>query len=413
MRKVLLTAALLLLVTLTAAHAQNVMDTITNNFKTAAQGWEAPLQAIAIGTFGTLALIQFGWAMIRLALRQPDFSEVAAELVQQFVYIGLFLWLLTTSTIWGPAIIASFRQAGGVASGLTVMSPGDVFNSGVDIAAAVWASITLFQGVTHFGQSVGIALAAFIILGAMAWICATMILVLVQSYFLASTAVLFMAFGGTTFTREIALAGVRQTFACGAKLFALQLVVSVGMAMIRSWVPTVQTFDINQVMTMIGEALVLAVVAKSVPDMFERMLGGVGFAHGGALFGAAAGAAAAGVGATAAGVSLATGVVGAGAMIGGAADLAASQVAAKAIAGMAPRNRIAALVGATAKNTGRAMTSNLGARLSGQRQRFGQGLYREAQQMNQQAALQWQSNKDNTPQPPPPPPIPPGAQNGP
>jgi type IV secretion system protein TrbL len=406
MRQLLYSSALLLAAT-TAAHAQdvNVMDTITQGFQTSAQGWEAPLQNLALSTFGSLALIQWGWAMIRLALRQPDFSEVCAELVQQIIYIGLFFWMLTTWATWGPLIIASLRQAAGIAGGLTILTPGDVFHIGIDMASAVWQQVMTFTGLTHPGQSIGLALAAFLILGAMPWICATMILALVQGYFLASTAVLFMAFGGNSFTREIALAGVRQVFAVGAKLFALQLVVTVGIGMMRTWVPTSQTFDVNQVMVMIGEALVLAVVCKSVPDMAERMLGGVGFAHGGAIFGTAARAAATAVGAAGVGVGLISGVVGAGAMVGGAADLAGAQVAARIAAGNVPRSRAIAMLGATAKNTGAAVASNIGARLSGQRGGFAAGLYREAARSEQTAARQRQAN---TP-PPAPPPIQPGA----
>jgi type IV secretion system protein TrbL len=390
MRKVLLAASLLALWA-GAAHAQNanVLDTIVASFQTTTAGWEGTLQGLATSTFKVLAMIQLAWAIATLVFRRADFSEIMAELVNQIMFIGLFYWLLTTSTTWGPAIISSFRQAAGTAGGSATMSPGDVFHAGINIAVQIWHQVTVFEP----GQSLGFVIAALVVLAAFCWICATMILVLVQSYFIAGAGVLFMGFGGSRWTREIAIAVVRATFGVGAKLFALQLVISIGIGLIQSWAAQFTAMDVQGVMIEIGQALVLAVITKTIPDMFERMIGGVGFANGGALFGAAASATAATVGVGSAVLSLATGIAGAGALVGGAASLARTQVAASLGSNASATTRAGALVGATSRNFGSAITSNIGRRLSGRR---GMSLFQDAANLRQRSGqLQAQQNAND------------------
>jgi type IV secretion system protein TrbL len=48
------------------------------------------------------------YAGIRLAVRGADFSEWAAELVNQILFIGFFAALLTNSSTWAGAIVNSF-----------------------------------------------------------------------------------------------------------------------------------------------------------------------------------------------------------------------------------------------------------------------------------------------------------------
>lgn len=390
--RIIIAAALLLIVTTTGADAQNVIDTITQGFKTATGSWEAPLQTIAIETFGTLALIQFTWAMLRQALRQSDFSEIMAELLNQFMHIGLFFWLLTTFTTWGAAIINGFRQAAGIAGGQAVMSPGTVFSDGINQAAKLWSLTSIWAP----ADALGLSICAVVIVACFCWITAMIVLTLIQSYFLAATGVLFMGAGGSWFTKEISLALVRQIVAVAVKLFALQLVVSVGMSFVEQWslIP-ITGFDVTSVLTMLGEALVLSVVVTSVPGMFERMVGGIGFAAAGELVGRARMAATI----TSA---VASGLATAGLATGAGVVLASAQGAAAAAAGTAPTTltgRSMMMVGRTASNIGSAGAQAIGARLSGRRQRFGQGLYQAAEQQWTQAGTIRQRTADQTPPP--------------
>jgi type IV secretion system protein TrbL len=341
-----------------AANAQNlgVIDQVIQQFRTVTAGWEATLQKIAQNTFGILALIQFAWAMIRLALRRADFSEFVAEIVNQVMFLGLFYWLLTTTTTWGPAIISSFRQAASQTGASAILSPGDVFNAGLQIAGTIMAQISIW----HPGAVAGFIICGLVVMSCFAFIVATMVIALVRSYFIAGAGVLFMAFGGSRWTSDIAIAVVRTTLSIGAGLFSLQLIVSIGMTFIQQWVSQFNDVTARGVLIEIGQALVLAVICKVIPDDISRMVGGASFSHGGVLLGAAAGVAGAGALAVRGAASGATSLAGAGAAARAGARPADQQITA------AGRRSTATLVGQTARNVASAAGRDIGRRLSGE-----------------------------------------------
>ena len=142
-----------------------------------------------------------------------------------------------------------------------------------------------------------------------------------QSYIVIGAGVLFMAFGGTRWTKEIAVSTVRHTLAVGAKMMMLQLIASIGQSFITGWASSLTAMTNVDLLVIIGAALVLVAIVKIVPDEFQRLVDGSSLSSGSPLIGAAAV-----VGAGAAGVGL--GMVGATALAGNAGRLALSQMAA-------------------------------------------------------------------------------------
>ena len=178
---------------------------------------------------------------------------------------------------------------------------------------------------------------------------------------------------------------VRTVFGVGAKLFALQLVTAVGAQFVQTWSEQFNNVTAQGVFIEICQALVLAGITKTIPDMFQRMVGGVATANGGALIGAAAGVAGAAVALSTASLKMATAITGAGAVVGSAAQLATTQLSARdsAPSGSA---RIAAITGMTARNVGSAVSADIGRRLSGQASaRYGSAGFRQAADLNQRS----------------------------
>src|SRR5690606_5660696 len=116
-----------------SAHAQTNLHDATGSFsglleliQTNANGWAERLRGYAIRLFWMLATIQFIWTFFPLVLRQADFGEIVGELIRFILVIGFFFALLTYSVEWANAVVNSFREAGGVASGLGQgLRPGD------------------------------------------------------------------------------------------------------------------------------------------------------------------------------------------------------------------------------------------------------------------------------------------------
>ena len=307
-RSVTLVAALLVLPL--AAHAQGftagTIDAVVSKYQSSISGWEPKLQTFAEATFGILAMISLAWALIRQALNSADGSSMLATLMNQIFFIGFWFWVLSTTTTWGPAIINSFRQAASSATGAGVMRPGDVFNAGWNIASKVVAQMSLWSP----AASVGLLLAAIIVMVVFALICASMVLTLIQSYFIIGAGVILIAFAGSSFTSDVAISVIRQTLAIGMKLFAQIAIVAIGMDVLTNAVNNFGDINGQAILALIGVSIVLAVLQHALPNTVERMVGGAGFAGASELVGVAgtaAGAAVTGGRAVASGAAAAAG----------------------------------------------------------------------------------------------------------
>ena len=377
-----------------------VLDTIVQQFQNQAAAWATTLATLAQNTFYILALIELSWAGFRLAFRQADASEWMAEIVNQILFLGFFTLMLQNAASWGTIIVDSFRQAGRSAGG-TAIYPSQVFTAGVSIAQKVTAQMNFFDP----AASAALLIAAIIIVVCFALIAAWMVVTLVQSYIVISAGVINMAFGGSRWTKDIAIAQIRYTLSVGAKLMMLQLLVSIGQNLITGWATQFSTVDNAGLLMIIGASVVMLAIVKIVPDEFQKVVGGASTSSGSALVGAAAA-----VGGGVAGV--AAGMVGAPAMAASALQLASAQIgaadakAAEANGGQSPeRSRIAraaALTTGTAKNLAMAPIRDVGRRLTGEiGARHGVATWRMAADMANKRRLL--SDDNNKPPPPPPP----------
>ena len=388
------------------AHAQSalVLDTIVQQFQAQAAGWAATLTSLAQNTFFILATIELAWAGFRLAFRQADVSEWLAELVNQILFLGFFLAMLQNANTWGTAIVNSFRQAGRAAGG-TAVDPSEVFTAGISVAQKVSAQMSFWSP----AASTALLIAAIIIVLCFAYIAACMVVTLVQSYICVAAGIINMAFGGSRWTKDIAIATIRYTVSVGAKLMMLQLLVSIGQNLISSWANGFTQVDNSGLFLIIGASCVLAAIVKTVPDEFQRVVGGASLSSGSALVGTAA--------------AVGAGVAGAAAVMAGAPAIAANAFrlssaqldasdakAAEASGGQAPeRSRIAraaALTGGAARNLAMAPIRDVGRRLTGDiGARHGVATWRMSADLANRRRLLTDDNSK------PPPPSPPGESN--
>ena len=110
----------------------------------------------------------------------------------------------------------------------------DVFAAGVHSPQKVMSQMSIWAP----AASVGLMVAGIVIEVCFALMAAFMVLALVESYLVISMGVIFMAFGGSRWTKDLAVSTVRYTVSVGAKLFVLQLLVSIGTGLITAWAAT-------------------------------------------------------------------------------------------------------------------------------------------------------------------------------
>lgn len=291
-----LIGAVLLLSAGTAAAAGDItqgneMNGLLRMLYDAASEWSPRLQGYALTLLASLALIQLVWTFMPLVMKQADFGEIVGELIRFFMAIGFFYAIIEHSVPWATAVVDSFREAAGTASGLgRALQPGDMFAVAVDFSRTIVEGISVFSP----GKAVLIALVGCLVLLCFAFIAAFMFVTLVESYVIINASVLFFGFGGSQWTRDFAIAPLRFVIAVGAKLFVLTLIVGIIVTSAKSWLAA-YTNDEASLMTLAGLALVCAYLTKTIPELIGGMISGTSMGGGSAIGGmAAAGAAGAG-----------------------------------------------------------------------------------------------------------------------
>ncbi|QHG22473.1 P-type conjugative transfer protein TrbL [Pseudomonas sp. DTU12.1] len=308
----------------------NEMNGLLRMLYQAASEWSPRLQGYALKLLASLALIQLVWTFMPLVMKQADLGEVVGELIRFFMVIGFFYAVIEHSVPWATAVVDSFREAAGTASGLgRALQPGDMF------AVAVNFSRTIVEGISLFspGKAVLIALVGCLVLLCFAFIAAFMFVTLVESYVIINASVLFFGFGGSQWTRDFAIAPLRFVVAVGAKLFVLTLIVGIIVTSAKSWLAA-YTNDEASLMTLAGLALLCAYLTKTIPELIGGMISGTSMGGGSALGGMAA-AGAAGAAAAVATIATAGAAAPAAAGVLGAAGSGASAAGAAGSGGLA------------------------------------------------------------------------------
>jgi type IV secretion system protein TrbL len=269
-----------------ASADSNFINTITDQYVTNMQSWHGPLLGYALRIFWLLALIDVVWTVGKLIFNKADFSNWAEEIIKQFLVLGTFYAILTHSGEWAPAVIQSFRIAGNTASGsaggLQGLQPTDVFNAGIVICSTLLKNFSLTFDMSKMVETLALVFGGFIVLISFCIIAALEIVALLESYLFMYAGVLFLGFGGSRITADIAKRYLLGLISIGAKLFTIQLVIGLGIQLIQQWTDLVVAsngnLDLQVILQIVGGAVIMMLLAKMVPELSQSMVSGASFA---------------------------------------------------------------------------------------------------------------------------------------
>lgn len=268
-----------------AAAAQNAavggqyLDGIRGAYQAAAGGWRARLVPLAQRTFMLLAALEFCVSGLIWTLKRDSLDDLAAKFLLKFLLISFLLTLITSFTIWFPAILNGFASAGEEAIGRGTMSPDAIILVGGSLAYSILRSISLT------------VLARDLLIGAFALFCAIavaaayiivaiqVLVVMIESYVVVlGGGVLFLGFAASRWTAAFAEQMVGYAFYLGVRIFLLYLFVGVGMDVTQGFVRVIgesQLFaEPSPLLQVTGGALAFAYVASRVPqDVARRLVG--------------------------------------------------------------------------------------------------------------------------------------------
>lgn len=382
------------------AHAQlgpGILNSLPDAFVSTTRSWEGGLGRVGQWTFLGLAVIQLSIAVAQGQWEGASLFQIMGIITRNVLACSFFWWLLIQGPENTRAIIDGFAYAAGMATGngATRLTPTDVAEAGLNLAKTLWKSMDWW---TSPSFSLLLLLAGFGMLYAFIEVVGAMVLVIIDGYFFAATAALMMGFGGSSYTRDIAIAQLRAAAAIGAKRLILVLLVGVAQGVIVGWANGLRnaTLTYDNVAPMIMAPFIFYKLCLSLPARAEGLVSGQGATStertGSALQQAAKNLAQAGaaLGGAAAAVSAAyqlAAAQNASSQNAGSSGGEAAQGGGRGIGGSVASalGRAASLTGAAAKNLGAAAASDVGKRLTGNyAAQHGHTSWRMAQSLSDQ-----------------------------
>jgi type IV secretion system protein TrbL len=255
------------------------VDQILQKFSTSAKGWATVILRAATSLFWILAGLALSWNLIMLVFKRADLVEICAELVRFIMTTGVFFWILTNGPQFAQAIIGSLWQLGGqAAGGGTAIYPGDLITLGMAVlvnssAQLAWMLVSPAAAVPF--------LFAVIILVLCALIAVNMIFLLCSAWVVLYAGIIFLAMGGSQWTRDMAINFYRTVLGVGVSLMVMQLVVGIGAQFLQGLVNSSGAHpDIPGMAAIMIATLIIMVLSHRLPSLVSNIAIGSGH-HGG------------------------------------------------------------------------------------------------------------------------------------
>jgi len=330
---------------------------ILSTYANAQTNWQNVIAPYALNLFKLLAIVDFSWTCIVIALEKQDAQAMVAAIIKKLMTIGAFYALLVFAPTWFPTIIQSFVQIGSAASGQpTVLSPSGILTQGLQISAVLFDGAGQTNLLTNPASTLVLIIAALVVLLSYLAICIHYIMAMVESYIVIGAGYIFLGFGGSRWTSSYVERYVSLVVSVGARLMVLYLVIGIGSQWAAGWVTQAQNSvlasagvpDISLLWNLMCQVAIYGIVCWIVPKLAGSMIGGTLSVSGGDAIGmgVAAGTAAFATAATAAAVASGVGAPAAALTGAGAVSSVASAAGATGAMGGA------SLAGSTAAGSG-------------------------------------------------------------
>lgn len=285
---VCLLAIILLAVWPEAALAQesNIASGLLGRFVSQTDGWWGILRGYALFLFTTTLIIEVCLFGIRMALHQSNIGEIFEQFVMLLLFASFIAAVITNYQEWTTGIAVKGLQP------LTGELTGNSVDAGqpVAMAAAIMEKIIPVMeeaGWTDFGEVYLYVSCMLIIMIVFVLISALVILCTCEFYIIANIGVLLIGLGGSKIFKDYAINVMRYILAVAVKLFVLQLIVNIGFAIISlndldsSVGNTLDTIKFSDLFFLIGKAIILLALAKSLPDTCAGIINGSAAGGGG------------------------------------------------------------------------------------------------------------------------------------
>jgi len=273
---------------------KGILDEVKDRFLNAAMMWRGVILDYATWLFWLLVTINLVWTFGMMALQKADLPDFFREFLKFTITTGFFWWVLLNGPVMATDLYESMMKIGADAGGLPEgLSPSSIIEIGFDISAQVNNVLTIWDPI----DSLVVILAGVAILIVLALVAINMLLLLISATILAYAGFFFVAFGGSMWTRDMAINFLKTALGLGVQLMGMVLVVGIGEGFLRFFAAQMSgEINFSELTIMLVISIVLLVLSNKVPALLAGIItgasvGGQGIGSFGA--GAAVGAAAA------------------------------------------------------------------------------------------------------------------------
>lgn len=255
------------------------------------------MQTAASRLYISLAAISLVWTMGQLPFHRSSFAEFFGELLRYIIFIGFFYWLLQNAPQISESIINSLKLLGSRAIGEPGISPSATIDIGFKLYDHVCESLKFsLDEIGYYLSAWLTSLAIFII---MALVSISMLIQLCAAWVLAYAGILFLGFGATKWTSDIAINYFKTVIGIGASLMTMTLLVGIGTGIIEENISkmTQGKFSIQELGIVLVSVITLFMLVDKLPAMVAGIINGssIGTSMSVGAFGAGAAVGAAGV----------------------------------------------------------------------------------------------------------------------
>lgn len=242
--------------------------------------------------FGILALIQFTYNMGMLAINgKTDMQSFASVLLRQIMIIGIFYFLLSHGPSIFKDIIDSFSKAAATSGNFSEeLDPTGIYTAGSTLALKLqnldWVTPDLFASDTNDRAQIYVSLLCFLLTTSFATIAAIYTLIMIKGYFICTSGMLFLGFGGSEWSNDVAKSTLKAVFSIGAETFVILVIASIANTFVKEWSNRI-TDDMTRAQFVIAcgpistMTFILAALATSVPGMAAGLISGSAIGSGG------------------------------------------------------------------------------------------------------------------------------------
>ena len=280
--------------------SRDIVYDITEKFSTKSSAYGAALKIYAEKLFYWCLILDTAILGIRVIMKREDMASAIKHFVFMLLFAGFIFSVIKNYDVWSMNLVNGLKLiAVGLGGPELALSP---FNTGVEIVISILDKMSATDPV----DSLGYLITGCIIMVCFSLMTAQIVMIKCESYIAMNAAVLLLGFGGSSLLKEYAINTMRYALSVAFKLFVMQLVLGLGMSFIKDF-RTLSSIELADLLVLIGAAVVLLALVKTIPDVCAGIINGSHTGNGGSLMstgamvagvGVAAGAAAAGGGAS-------------------------------------------------------------------------------------------------------------------